>query len=169
MWWSKGGVLFRLISLILSLLLITGCGFHLRGLNTPQPRVFSIHLAPERPYDKIFQQIRAQLQAQGIHFLSTADQNPAPTLWIVEQHFDPPKTLAYGAQGQIRRERLVYTFIFRLEGPEHQLIIPQTTLFTERERLLNPGQDLADAHEKDLLEQEMIAEVTEQLSSYLHF
>jgi LPS-assembly lipoprotein len=143
-------------------LFLAGCGFHLRGTtHTSQLQIHAVHLLPEKPYDKTQQDIRQQLINQ--HF-DLENQN-APTLTIVSQRF-AKQTLAYGSNGQVRRERIRYTLIFKLESLEGEILIPETEIHAERDRLINQDQILGDYNEEELLQEDMRRECIEEMTRY---
>lgn len=151
----------KILIFILSLTL-TGCSFHLRG-SSPSTGLYSrsVHLMPEHPYDPIQQTMRQQLLDQ--HF--NLEASNASTLTIVSERFNT-QTLAYGANGQIRRERLRYTLTFKLQDAEGTLLIPETDIHAERDRLVNQDQILGDYNEEELLKEDMRRECVDEMTRY---
>ena len=76
------------------------------------------------------------------------------------------QTLAYGANGQVRRERIRYTLIFKLQGVDGAMLIPETAIHAERDRLINQDQVLGDYNEEELLQSDMRREGIEEMTQY---
>ena len=157
--------IYRLLAGVLCVILLSGCGFHLRGSQNRDLHLKQLQLSPDRPFDKTYQTIRQQLLAQGLVISTEAN---APIL-VVEPKLFQVHVLAYGRDGQVRRERLTYQLKFKVQKSDGTLIIPETEVTSERDRLLNPSQDLGDAYEKQLLEQEMLNDAISQMAHFLVF
>ncbi len=160
-------IIIRLIISLVLALSLTGCGFHLRGTQKSNPiRIRTLVLQPYDPYNFFYQTLRENLKRSGVDVILAQAHLSCPTLTVkkseVTQH-----TLVYSLQGQTRRERLQLNLSYDLTLPKtHQHFNQKMT--SNRDRQLNPNQDLADQYEKTLLEkemqQELVAELIQQLS-----
>ena len=151
----------KIIPFLLIILLLNGCGFHLRGMADPAGlQLHAIHLVPDSPYDQTQQGIRQQFIDQHIELNPTA-----PTLSIVSENFSK-HILVYGSNGQIRQERIRYTLVFQLEDVNGQLLIPKTQVHAERDRLINQDQVLGDYNEEELLQKDMRRECVNEMIRY---
>ena len=155
--------MYRLIVACVLSVLITGCGFQLRGQTTHALAIHQLQLSPAQPESATYQSILQYLKNQG---LSVNADEQAPTLSILSQGIKD-HVLAYGPQGQVRRERLTYHFTFEVTDTMGEVIVPRTTLKTDRDRVLNPDQSLADDHERQLLEREMRYDILGQMMQLL--
>ncbi len=157
-------------TLVLLISLVGGCGFHLRGTHNPKTiHVKELVLLPYTPYDRFYQITRENLKRAGVDVLLPQDgaSQACPTLNLTKSDITQ-HTLVYSLQGQTRRERLQL-------GLKYNLILPSSgqefnqKIISNRDRQLNPNQDLADQYERSLLETEMQQELIQQLIQQLSF
>lgn len=147
----------------LLLLLLSGCGFTLRHnqhyLGTKYPQV----LLPPTGSHTLHQALHRALLASHIEVLDSAPLDKVvPSLLVVNQDLTS-LPLVYGPDAELRRERLKMSVNLSLSDPQTR----NFTLYTERDRQLNPRQHLGDNAEKIIIEQEMQADIIEQLLRFL--
>lgn len=155
---------------ILLLTLISGCGFHLRGTHNPKKiQVKELILLPYEPYSSFYQLARENLKRAGVDVQVPQDNSSidCPTLRLTKSDMNQ-HILVYSIQGQTRRERLQINLKYDLNLPGTSKQFNQQ-MMSNRDRQLNPNQDLADQYEKNLLEKEMQQELIEQLIQQLSF
>ncbi len=150
--------------------LMAGCGFHLRGTHNPKKiQVKELVLLPYEPYSSFYQLARENLKRAGIDVqIPQSNTNiDCPTLKLTKSEMNQ-HILVYSLQGQTRRERLQLNLKYDLNLPGVGKQFNQH-MMSNRDRQLNPNQDLADQYEKNLLEKEMQQELIEQLIQQLSF
>lgn len=155
---------------ILLATLISGCGFHLRGTHNPNKiQVKELVLLPYEPYSNFYQLARENLKRAGVDIQVPQDSTSidCPTLRLTKSDMNQ-HILVYSLQGQTRRERLQLNLKYDLNLPSANKQFNQQ-MTSNRDRQLNPNQDLADQYEKNLLEKEMQQELIEQLIQQLSF
>lgn len=155
---------------LLLLCLVSGCGFHLRGTHHPKTlHVKEMILLPYTPYTRFYQVARENLKRAGVDVLLPEDNfhQVCPTLTLTKSDMSQ-HTLVYSLQGQTRRERLQLGLKYHLNLPSTHQEFSQK-IISNRDRQLNPNQDLADQYEKSLLDTEMQQELIEQLIQHLSF
>lgn len=158
------------ICLFVLLGLISGCGFHLRGTHHANAlKVKEMILLPYLPFEQFYQRTRENLKRAGVDVLLPQDSlnQACPTLTVTKSDMSQ-HTLVYSLQGQTRRERLQMGLKYTLGLPSSHQDFNQKIL-CNRDRQLNPNQDLADQYERALLETEMQQELIEQLIQHLSF
>jgi outer membrane lipopolysaccharide assembly protein LptE/RlpB len=152
--------------------LISACGFHLRGTqHSSLPKIKEVVLQPYEPYNEFYQTLRENLKRAGVDVLLPQTNLACPTLNVAKSELSN-FTLAYSLQGQTRRERLLLSLSYTLNLPATSGRINQNfnqKMISDRDRQLNPNQDLADQYERALLEKEMQLELVMQLIQQLSF
>ncbi|MBS0289231.1 MAG: hypothetical protein JSS07_04230 [Proteobacteria bacterium] len=143
------------------IVLLSGCGFHLRNTADLSMKYPTIILPPSGS-NSLHQGLHRALVASDVFVV---EQAPAglisPLLRVTGQNISA-LPLVYGPDGELRRERLKMSVAFSFESSKTQ----QFELYTERDRQLNPNQHLGDNAEKVVIEREMQADIISQL---LHF
>ncbi len=132
----------------IGMLLLSACGFHLRGsqghmmiLSQTFPTL-SIQLTEE--LQSFTLPLKTALRQSGIQLVET---NASATLVLLEyKHWDTP--LAYGIEGETRRERLEGSLSFKVVSDAPQLTLPTMLVNASRDRYRYLNFDLSDAEEK---------------------
>ncbi len=136
------------------MVLLTGCGFHLRGYHSDTAAIpySSLHLQTDSPYGHLTHLLETQLQSQGVSLEATGQL--APTLKVSATEIET-QDLAYSAEGEVRRQRVNYQLNFSLTAPDGTTLIADQTLAVFRDQLLNPDQSLGDEYEQKMIEKEL--------------
>lgn len=153
---------FTIIVLVLNL---SGCGFHLRGSQIPYDLPFkTVIISPDDPFDPIYKQLRYRLQAKKIKVIADTTHCGNLSRIIILNHNFTERPFAYGPDGEIRREKLTLEMEYQYEYYlNNQKKIRTHNIIARRFRQLNLNQNLADLAEKVIIEKEMILDVVEQL------
>lgn len=156
-------LIFFLIGLFLLVPHLSGCGFHLRGSQTPYTYPFqTVTICPDDYFDPIYKELRYNLEAKKIKVLSKDCPN-TPRIIILNHKFIE-RPFAYGADGEIRCETLTLEMEYEYEYySNNQKKTRRHTIIVRRFRQLNIKQNLADMAEKAIIEDEMIVDVVQQL------
>lgn len=134
--------------------LLSGCGFHLRGHQQKSALLAypALRLQTDSTYSHLTHLIEAQLKSQGISLTETVGE--APTLQVSAEELNT-QDLAYSAEGEVRRQRVTYQLNFSLKAADGTILIPDQTLSVFRDQLLNPNQSLGDEYEQEMIEKEL--------------
>lgn len=149
--------------LILSLITLAGCGFHLQRNALPLDKKYPHFLLVPSGSNSLYQALRRAFIASGIHVIEAApDPATLPQLQVIEEDLQQ-QPLVYGPDSELRRERLKMrvTFLFGQEKLE------RLEMTAERDRQLNSKQHLGDNAEKIIIQQEMQADIINQLLTYM--
>ena len=160
-----------LCSLLLPLcvLMLVGCGFHLRGSIALPAHLQRICLQPDEPYDPLQQQLRRTLRLNNIAINSTPDQQTA-ILTLTAADATESMT-GFNSNGQPQRYRISISFQYQLAYND-TVIRPFTTIQASREITLAPGQIfgqelLSNENEKRIVKEELLQEAIAQLMRQL--
>lgn len=138
----------RHIWMLMCVVMLSACGFQPRGHlgNAPSLSLLmpAVVLSVPGGMDFFSPPLRTALRQSGVRQLQNKDEAPALTL-ISFSYTETP--LAYGIEGEVRRERIEGALTFKLTG-EDTLIEP-TVVYATRDRLRYPNYDLSDIAEKE--------------------
>lgn len=143
----------------LSLLLVTSCGFHLRGHQMNLSQHLPALAFNAIPTDGLHQVTNRTLKASGINL---TPETVAPILKLGSEKWET-RILAYGPDSRPVRERMILSSKFELISADATKSLLNGTLLIERDRQLDPKQVLADSEEKQILQAEMRFDAAQQL------
>ena len=154
----------RLLMLITMMLVLTSCGFHLRNHQKHIRSQYPILILPQSGSHTFHQALRRALQTAAVRVVeeSPPGATEIPTLTVAAENLTA-QPLVYGPDSELRRERLKMRVGFTLSKNK----LHTFEFFTERDRQLNSKQHLGDNAEKILIEQEMQADIINQLLRFL--
>ncbi|MGE3318647.1 MAG: LPS assembly lipoprotein LptE [Candidatus Berkiella sp.] len=144
-------------------LFLSGCGFHLRTSQVELGNKFPV-MVLQRSGSHTFHQAlqRALTIASTQVIVDPCADADIPRLTIVSMQ-TTQQPLVYGPDSELRRERLRMSVRFSFANPTPTEI----DLYSVRDRQLNSNQYLGDNAEKSMIEQEMQADIIDQLLQYL--
>lgn len=153
------------VVLILALLL-SGCGFHLRGRATLPPGLSAVFV----------EQQRAPLISEALHRVFTeqslplvADKAQAQVVITVSNEQYTRRVLSVGASGKVQEYELHYAVDFAFLDANGTSLTPRKTLSIRRELRYDSNQVLAKAGEEQQLKTEMAADAAQQVIRRLQF
>ena len=153
---------FRGLMIVILTLQLIACGFHLRHHDWALAESYPTIILPETGSPVFYQYLYRELSSRGVHIERDPCVADLPSLRVISETLTS-QPLVYGADGELRRERLKMTITFTFKTHHEQ----QFALYTERERQLNNRQHLGDNAEKTILESEMRLDIIQQLFRYL--
>jgi LPS-assembly lipoprotein len=131
---------------------LCACGFRLAG-SEPLPGVLARpHLSLKDPYTDFSREFEHQLKSAGASVQSARANSTASievTKDLVEQ-----RTLSVSATNIPTEYELTYTVTFAVQGPDKQLLAPQT-ISLSKDYSFQENVLLAKEHEADILRQQM--------------
>ena len=80
----------KFFCIVLSTIILYGCGFHLRGSYAIPEALKIVHISPYQPYDPLQRALRQMLASNGVQIVEGAshDETPPSTLTIKNQNFE---------------------------------------------------------------------------------
>ncbi len=153
----------KLIFTILFALLISGCGFHLRGAQPLPPALQTIHIQTPEPYGEFTSILKRNLNATGIHIAKTPQ---AVNLRILSSQLSNTNP-TIGASSQARVYTFTYTAVFDLADRKGKTILPPQTVASSRNLTLNANQILGSNDQLTLLTRELEQDVVNKIYNRL--
>ncbi len=141
------------------MILITACGFHLRGHVAIPDHVKTIYIDPENPYDPTQRELRQALRLSGI----TVTDNPQDvyTLRLLREDYSS-EPLVIGTDGITKQEQMNLSLQYQIIPPAGEVPEPQTAS-TQRTLNVNENQVLGQNQEERIILREMRADLANQL------
>lgn len=144
--------------------LLTGCGFHLRGSVSVPPELQTLCICPHDPFSPLQKYLRITLKNNGVCLVDYQAQfkpNCATLTLISESIVDRP--IAFGIDGQNNRMLIQLTVVYQIINMAgHDLICP-TTIQVERELNVNPNAVLGTQSERDRVLLDLYHDATAQI------
>jgi LPS-assembly lipoprotein len=154
----------RLSLLVLLSLLLSACGFHLRG-QTSIP-FHSMYLAAPNMDTPFVNELRRNLIANKVSVSSAAEQADA-VLDIVTESAEK-QVLSLGGDGRVNEFRLIYRVSLRAYNRQQQELIPAEEIMQRRDYSYDDAQILAKEVEESLLYQSMRTDMVQQVMRRLN-
>jgi LPS-assembly lipoprotein len=142
-----------LICLTSICLLLSGCGFHLRGSFTLAPPLKLMYLQTSDPYGELAHNLRQSLAATGVVFTDTPRQ--ATTILEILHENTSQQLLSVGGTQQTRQYNLVLSVVFQVTTPQGKMIIPQQTVSITQALTIQADQILGGSNEENNLYHQM--------------
>ncbi len=145
--------------LILSVLLLTACGFHLRGQTNMSFQ--TIYLTAPNLTSPFINELRRNLLANKVTLAATPEQADV-VLDIVFENTEK-QVLTLGADGRVNEYRLIYRVSLRAYNQQQQDWIPAEEMLQRRDYSYDDTQILAKEAEENLLNQSMRSDMVQQI------
>jgi LPS-assembly lipoprotein len=145
--------------LCLAVLLLTACGFHLRGQTSLS--FHSIYLSAPNLTSPFISELRRNLLANKVALATSAEQADV-ILDIVSENTEK-QVLTLGADGRVNEYRLIYRVSLRAYNQQQQDWIPAEEMTQRRDFSYDDTQILAKEAEESLLYQSMRSDMVQQI------
>jgi LPS-assembly lipoprotein len=144
--------------LVVATMMLSGCGFHLRGsVQLPFSSLY-IQVANTSEFGH---DLKRALRASDVR-LTDKPQEAAATLAILSELRDR-QILSLGGQGRVREYQLRYRVAYQVTDPKKGVITPPTEIVLKRDISFNDSEVLAKESEEALLYRDMQLDAVQQL------
>jgi LPS-assembly lipoprotein len=140
-------------------ILLTSCGFHLRGDTEMPMHLRTLAVMPDNPYEPLQRNIRRALRQADVEIV----QSPTGVYSLnIDSAALTRSVMIIGTDGQAKQEELIYTLVYTIKPPKGEPMKSQTI---KVQRILNVdyNRTLGQNLEENTLVNEMQFEVTAQL------
>ena len=151
----------RIILTTLAFVLLSACGFHLRGQSAFALPFQSIYIQSASDYTPFVGEMKRALQAAGVQLADTPDQAQL-ILHIVSETTDK-QILSLSGAGRVREFQLRFSLSFRAYDPMQQVWLPAAEISLLRNLTYDDAQVLAKEQEEALLYQDMRNDAVQQM------
>lgn len=146
--------------MVLHLLALGGCGFHLRGSVLLPVGVDTIHL--QVPNTELAEEIKLLLAAGETSIVPTREDADL-TLIVAAERFDRRLLAVDSKTGKAREFELTYTSSLEVLGKEGQAVVPSQTIFLARDFVFDPDAVIGSNREEEVIYSEMRREAARQI------
>ncbi|MDR3477506.1 MAG: LPS assembly lipoprotein LptE [Gammaproteobacteria bacterium] len=143
----------RQLLLVISLLLLTSCGFHLRGSEPLAPPLHNLYIQSQDPYSQLIRFLKQALKQSGVHFAETP-QSASAILEIINER-QVQQLLSVGGTQQTRVYNLTLIVAYQLTDPHGRPIANRQEATETRTVTIQANQILGGSNEQSNLFQLM--------------
>lgn len=145
--------------LLLTVLLLTACGFHLRGVaGMPFDTLYLDAANPGTPF---IAELRRTLEANKVKLVNTAEQ--ADVVLNIVLELPEKQILTLGGSGRVNEFQLRYRISLRAYDLKGQDWIPAEEMMLRRDYIYDDAKILAKEAEETLLYQSMRSDMVQQI------
>jgi LPS-assembly lipoprotein len=143
--------------LLISLVVLNACGFHLRGNYQLPPHLSPLYIDKDSMSSPLYQELRSVMKASGVELTTDAAQAASELRITRESRSRAVKSV--DSSGRAREYDLKYELGFSLTAGK-EAIIDNGKLELQRNLLFDPETVLGVANEQESLYQDMIRDST---------
>ncbi len=147
-------------------LLLSGCGFHLRGTLEMPPDWLAMHLRSPSPHGELTRQVRAALANAGVQWLDAGSANY--TLQLGVEHFEQ-RNLTIAANARAAEFELQLSTTLGVRDRNGVELLPPSRVSSTRIMAHDPEKVSGKAEETDLTRAEMRVELVQQILRRIRF
>jgi len=155
------GLISRSIILTLSLLFLTGCGFHLRAMHPLPHQLSTLYVKTPHKYSYFTKQLKKSLRHVNVNVANT--KHAAPYTLEIQRIAFTHNTPTLGTSTQARVYRLHYDMLFQLIKRNGKTVLSPRTISTHSQLTLNRNQLLNTNDELTLIKHEMERRLIDRL------
>ena len=147
---------------LIAMLLLSACGFKLRGSGPPPDLPFKTLFLGFAETSPLGVQLRRNLDAMG-HVKVVTDRKDADAALEVMGDVKDKQVLSLNSQGRVREYTLLYRLDFRVVDKEGRQLLAPTQIVIRRIQSYNESQVLAKEAEEATLFREMQSDLVQQV------
>jgi LPS-assembly lipoprotein len=147
------------------MILITSCGFHLRGVLDMPPWLNQVTIVLEKTHHDVGTHLKNQLEGYHVHLITNPLQ--AKYLLLVRNDSFQQQITNVAASTTTRQYQLIYRVEFSLIRANGEIIIPPTVISVTRNFIRNNDRVLSSNWVEGLLDNEMRRDAVMQIISRL--
>ncbi|MDH4234124.1 MAG: LPS assembly lipoprotein LptE [Gallionella sp.] len=145
--------------LLTTVLLLTACGFHLRGhAGMPFEKLYIETADPDKPF---IGDLRRSLEASKVTLVDSAEQSDV--VLNIASEISEKQILTLGGSGRVNEFRLSYRVSLRAYDLKQQDWIPAVEIALRRDYSFDDTRILAKDAEENLLYQSMRTDMVQQI------
>jgi LPS-assembly lipoprotein len=143
----------RLLFLALACtLLLTACGFQLRGDADLPPEMKKTQLVIDDQYSTLARRVKTMLEQNGVRFVGPDE---ATAILEIPENQVVTNVLTIGNNARVQEYRITHTVEFMLSDAQGNVILPPQTLRQTREISFDEQAILATSREQEYLQEDL--------------
>lgn len=164
--WSRARFLILPVFMAgLMLLLLSGCGFQLRGKAALPPGLEKMTITGLDMYDPLVIVLSRYLRANGVDVVANGD--PKAAVLRLSDFSQIKEIIVVAVDGTVREYRLISGVTMELQGKSSGLKLPAERVRVMRDFLYNPDDVLGKSEEEKILREEMIRDLARKIMDRL--
>ena len=159
-------ILKHIVAPTLLMMLLTGCGFQLRGnIEIPQEWL-ALHLVTSSPNGELAKGVRSSFSNNGVQWLEASDANYV--LQLGDEKFER-RNLSIGANARAAEFELTLSTTLQVRDAKGKEVVPQSDVVVHKIMTHDPSNVTGKVEESNLLRREMRQELVQQLMRNIRF
>lgn len=142
-------------------LLVSGCGFHLRGGVEFPPSVQTLSVQAANPYSELAEDLRRVLRSSGVRVVDKPREADAVVHVLGENA--GRRVVSVSSGGKVREYELLYTVMFNVADRQGRETITPQTITLSRDYIFDETAVLGTAEEEALLHRDMQQQAVRQI------
>lgn len=155
---------YTLVLAVVVSLLLSACGFQLRGKAELPPEMERTRLVIDDEYSTFARRVRVLLDQAGVEFVSGSD---ATAILEIPRNDVLTEVLTIGDNARVREYRISHTVQFRLLSGDGAELVPLQTIRQTRDISFDEQQILAVSREQEYVKQDLANTLSRLLLSRL--
>ena len=155
----------KLLTTVSVLVLLSACGFHLRGQLAVPEYVQPLYLAGANPNGDLHREVRLALERADVE-LATAPSEANYQLILLEEERDR-RTLTIGSGAESAEYALIETARFEVRNQAGEVVLGPRELSERRVILNDPNNPTGTAQEEAMLFREMVRSLATRIAGQL--
>lgn len=149
----------RFLPILLLAMLLSACGFHLRGAMTLPVDIGPIEIVSRDPYSPLATSLAAALERQGAftEVVSRPSNQLATLVLSTERWRSTP--ISVDLRGRSQEQTLAHAVIFSLRNAEGELLVPDQAIELTRDYVSSPTESIGTTSEREILTEELRREM----------
>jgi LPS-assembly lipoprotein len=148
------------------LLLLSGCGFQLRGTVDIPEQWLAMHLATSSPNSELAKSVRSSFSNNGVQWLEASEANYV--LQLGNEKFER-RNLSIGANARAAEFELTLGTTMQVRDANGKEVIPQSDIMVHKIMTHDADNVTGKVEESNLLRREMRQELVQQLMRNIRF
>lgn len=149
----------RILAVACVALLLSACGFQLRGALTVPPDIGEVLVVGKDRYSALANSIALALENAGVPATAEGPAEGKSTLNIVFERWGSTP-ISVDAQGRAQEYTLQYGVIFDLRRPDGTVVVPEQAIELSRDYISVPTRSEGTESEREILAKELRREMT---------
>lgn len=153
------------ITLLLTLLFLSGCGYHLRQAAQLPTSISPIIINGIGPHSDLYREITHRLDSDTVQV--TRERSEAKTMLQISRYGRQNRTLSVDETGKVAQTELKHTLEFSLISASGEILVPAQSIVVTRDYINTEQQKLGKVTEAGQLAEGMQLELARQITTRL--
>ena len=144
--------------LVLLVLALSGCGFHLRNALVLPPDLGPLRVESRDPYSPLALSLQQALARSGAELAAEGVRDVATLDLLSERWGNLP--LSVDARGRAQEFTLRYAVVFEMRGADGAVLVPRQAIELSRDYISVPTRSIGTESEREILARELRREMS---------